>query len=297
MNNKITESQNPNSLKLDSLSTIQIIELINNEDSKLSLLIKEIIPEISKIVNQAASNIKKGGRLVYVGAGTSGRLGVLDASECPPTFSVRPNLVIGIIAGGKQALHKSIEGAEDDLKLASDDFKKNKINEKDTVIGITTSGTTPYVMKILKEAKKIGAFTSIITSNKINNKKYIDVKIECIVGPEIITGSTRMKAGTATKMILNMISTTTMIKLNKVYKNLMVDLKINNNKLLNRAVTIITSITDLDVKESKKLLKKANGEVKTAILMYLKNKNYHEAKKILLNKKGSLRNSLKENNE
>ena len=297
MNNKITESQNPNSLKLDSLSTIQIIELINNEDSKLSLLIKEIIPEISKIVNQAASNIKKGGRLIYVGAGTSGRLGVLDASECPPTFSVRPNLVIGIIAGGKQALHKSIEGAEDDLKLASHDFKKNKINEKDTVVGITTSGTTPYVMKILKEAKKIGAFTSIITSNKINNKKYIDVKIECIVGPEIITGSTRMKAGTATKMILNMISTTTMIQLNKVYKNLMVDLKINNNKLLNRAITIITSITDLDAKESKKLLKKANGEVKTAILMHLKNKNYNEAKKILLNKNGSLRNSLKENNE
>ena len=288
MNNKITESQNPNSLKLDSLSTIQIIELINNEDSKLSLLIKEIIPEISKIANQAASNIKKGGRLIYVGAGTSGRLGVLDASECPPTFSVRPNLVIGIIAGGKQALHKAIEGAEDDLKLASHDFKKNKINEKDTVVGITTSGTTPYVMKILKEAKKIGAFTSIITSNKINNKKYIDVKIECIVGPEIITGSTRMKAGTATKMILNMISTTTMIKLNKVYKNLMVDLKINNNKLLNRAITIITSITDLDAKESKKLLKKANGEVKTAILMHLKNKIIMKQRKNCLTKMEAL---------
>ena len=135
------------------------------------------------------------------------------------------------------------------------------------------------------------------TDFQINNKKYVDVKIECIVGPEIITGSTRMKAGTATKMILNMISTTTMIKLNKVYKNLMVDLKINNNKLLNRAVSIITSITDLDIKESKRLLKKANGEVKTAILMHLKNKNYHEAKKILLNKNGNLRNSLKENNE
>ena len=297
MNNKITESQNPNSLKLDSLSTIQIIELINNEDSKLSLLIKENIPEISKIINQAVSNIKSGGRLIYAGAGTSGRLGVLDASECPPTFSVSPNLVIGIIAGGKKALYKSIEGAEDDVKLAGDDFKKYKINEKDTIVGITTSGTTPYVIKILKEAKKIGAFTSIITSNKINNKKYIDVKIECIVGPEIITGSTRMKAGTATKMILNMISTTTMIKLNKVYKNLMVDLKINNNKLLNRAVSIITSITDLNVRESKKLLEKANGEVKTAILMHLKSKSYNQAKKILHNKNESLRNSLKENNE
>ena len=167
MNKKVTESQHPNSLMLDTLSINQIIELINNEDRKISLLIKENIPEISKLIEQIVRNIKLGGRLIYVGAGTSGRLGVLDASECPPTFSTNKNLVIGIIAGGKKALYQSIEGAEDDLDLATTDFKKNKINHKDTVIGITSSGTTPYVNEILEESKKIGAFTSIITSNKI----------------------------------------------------------------------------------------------------------------------------------
>jgi len=297
MNKKITESQNPNSLKLDSLSTNKIIELINDEDSKISLLIKENIPKISKLVEQTVKNIKKGGRLIYAGAGTSGRLGVLDASECPPTFSVNKKLVVGIIAGGKKALYKSIEGAEDNLELATYDLKKNKINKKDVIVGITTSGTTPYVNQFLKESKKIGSFTSIITSNKIKNKKYIDIKIECIVGPEVITGSTRMKAGTATKMILNMISTTTMIKLNKVYKNLMVDLKINNDKLLNRAIKIITSLTNLNQKESRKLLKKAKGEVKTAILMHLNEKEYKEAKFLLLKNRGNLRQSLKEKNE
>ena len=246
MNKKITESQNSNSLELDTLSTIEIMKLINDEDSKIALLIKEKIPKISKLVDEIVIRLDDGGRLIYVGAGTSGRLGVLDASECPPTFSTNPNLVIGIIAGGEKALIKSIEGAEDNLELATNDVKKYKLNSKDVIVGITTSGTTPYVNQILKESKKIGSFTSIITSNKINKKKYIDIKIECIVGPEILTGSTRMKAGTATKMIINMISTTAMIKLNKVYKNLMVDLKINNKKLLNRSIGIINLITELD---------------------------------------------------
>ena len=297
MNQKVTELQNLKSSRLDTMSIVEIIKLINDEDSKISVLIKEIIPEISNLIQNIVNNMNDGGRLIYVGAGTSGRLGVLDASECPPTFSSDPNLVIGIISGGEKALYKSTEGAEDNLKLANEDSKKYKITDKDSVIGISSSGTTPYVHEFLKKSKKIGAFNCMLTSNKISNQSYIDMKIEYIVGPEILTGSTRMKSGTATKMILNMISTITMIKLNKVYQNLMVDLKINNNKLLNRAVGIILSLTDLTQEESKKLLKKAKGEVKTALLMHLSNKNYKEAKKILLKNKDNLRKSLKKINE
>ncbi len=292
MNKKITELKNSLSSRLDSMTTTQIIELINREDKKISLVIKELIPTISSLIEKIVKNINNQGRLIYVGAGTSGRLGVLDASECPPTFSAKHSLVIGIIAGGKKALYKSIEGAEDDLKLASIDFQKYKINKNDTIIGITTSGTTPYVHQFLKESKKNGAFTSIITSNKINKEKYIDKKIECIVGPEILTGSTRMKAGTATKMILNIISTTTMIKLNKVYKNFMVDLKISNNKLTDRAINIVSQITDLSKEKSQDLIKQANGRVKNAILMHLKNKTYIQSCKILKKYNGNLRKAL-----
>ena len=293
MNKKITESRNSKSTELDTLSITEIITLINDEDSKVSTVIKELIPIISKLINKIVLNIKKGGRLIYVGSGTSGRLGVLDASECPPTFSTDPNLVIGIIAGNKKALWKSVEGAEDDLTLAENDVKKHNITNLDSVIGISASGSTPYVHQFLKKAKKNGAFTSILTSNKINKKKYIDSKIEFIVGPEIITGSTRMKAGTATKMILNMISTTTMIMLNKTYKNYMVDLKISNNKLINRGVNIIKTITNLNTKESEILLKKANGKVKVAILMHLTSEPYSNAKRNLEKNKGNLRQALK----
>jgi len=293
MNQKITESQNLKSSKLDSLSITEIIRLINDEDSKISILIKELIPKISSLIKKIVTNINNGGRLIYVGAGTSGRLGVLDASECPPTFSTKPELVVGIISGGKKALYKSIENAEDNLILARKDIKKYKITENDSIIGISSSGTTPYVHEFLKESKKIGAFNSLLTSNEISEQSYINMKIECVVGPEVLTGSTRMKSGTAIKMILNIISTATMIKLNKVYRNLMVDLKINNNKLLNRAIGIITSLTDLNNKESEKLLEKAKGEVKTALLMHLSKKNYKEAKKMLLKNKENLRNCLK----
>ena len=292
MNKKITELKNSLSSKLDTMTTNQIIELINSEDSKISLVIKELIPRIIPLIEKIVININNGGRLIYVGAGTSGRLGVLDASECPPTFSTDKNLVIGIIAGGTKALYNSIEGAEDDLNLAIKDVKKYKVNKKDSIIGIATSGTTPYVHQFLKESKKNDSFTSIITCNKIKKESYIDNQIECIVGPEILTGSTRMKAGTATKMILNIISTTTMIKLNKVYQNFMVDLKISNDKLNNRAINIVSQVTDLNKNESKNLIIKANGYVKNAILMHLKNKNYIESCKILKRNNGSLRKSI-----
>ncbi|OUT38047.1 MAG: N-acetylmuramic acid 6-phosphate etherase [bacterium TMED6] len=295
MNEKITELKNSLSSNLDEMKTSQIVELINSEDSKISLVIKEIIPRISDLINKIIQNIKNGGRLIYVGSGTSGRLGVLDASECPPTFNVKSNLVVGIISGGANALHTSIEGAEDDTELAINDIKKYKINKTDTIIGISTSGTTPYVHKFLEESKKIGSFTSILTANKIKKKSYIDDYIEFIVGSEILTGSTRMKAGTATKMILNIISTTTMIKLNKVYKNYMIDLKISNDKLHKRALNMVSEITDLNIMESKNLIKKSHGHIKNAILMHFKKITYDESCKILNKNKDSLKESLNNN--
>lgn len=292
MNEKVTESKNPKSLSLDNMSTIEIIKLINEEDSKISVVIKEIIPKINSLIKNITKKVLNGGRIIYVGSGTSGRLGVLDASECPPTFSVDQNIVQGVIAGGNDALVKSIEGAEDDLKLAVGDFKKLKVNESDSIIGITSSGSTPYVLKFLELGYKKGALTSIITSNKIKKLNYVNHTIAIMVGPEIITGSTRMKSGTATKMVLNMISTTTMIKLNKVYKNYMIDLKVSNKKLEKRAINIISEVTCLNYESSLEILKNANFKVKNALLMNLKKITYDESCKILRKFKGNLRNAL-----
>jgi len=292
MNNKITESKNPKSSSLDKMSITEIVELINEEDSKISRVIKEIIPQISSLIENIVKNVLNNGRIIYVGAGTSGRLGVLDASECQPTFSVNPSRVQGIIAGGKNAIINSIEGAEDNLLNAKSDFNKLKINTFDNIIGITTSGNTPYVLKFLELAYKKGADTSIITSNNIKKPIYVNNVINLLVGPEILTGSTRMKAGTATKMVLNMISTTTMIKLNKVYKNYMVDLKINNQKLELRAIRIIKDLTGLDIERSFNLLKKSNFKVKNAILMNLKNITYQKSCIILRKFDGNLRDAI-----
>ena len=297
MNEKITESKNPKSLNLDNMSTIEIIKLINEEDSKISEVIKEIIPQINTLIKNITKKVLNGGRIIYVGSGTSGRLGVLDASECPPTFSVDQNVVQGVISGGNNALIKSIEGAEDNLILAEDDFKKLNVNESDTIVGITTSGSTPYVLKFLELSYKKGALTSIITSNKIKKLNYVNHTIAMMVGPEILTGSTRMKSGTATKMVLNMISTTTMIKLNKVYKNYMVDLKVNNKKLEKRALNIISEVTYLNYESSLEILKNANFKVKNALLMNLKKITYDESCKILRKFKGNLRNALNNINE
>ena len=292
MNEKVTESKNPKSLSLDNMSTIEIIKLINEEDSKISEVIKEIIPQINSLIKNITKKVLNGGRIIYVGSGTSGRLGVLDASECPPTFSVDQNVVQGVIAGGNNALVKSIEGAEDDLILAVRDFKKLKVNESDTIVGITSSGSTPYVLKFLEYGYKKGALTSIITSNKIKKLNYVNHTIAMMVGPEIITGSTRMKSGTATKMVLNMISTTTMIKLNKVYKNYMIDLKVNNKKLEKRAINIISEVTCLNYETSLEILKNANFKVKNALLMNLKKITYDESCKILRKFNGNLRSAL-----
>ena len=276
---KITEQQNSLSKNFNNNSIFEIISLMNKEDASISLAINEQLNQIEKFILEIIKNIKKGGRLFYIGCGTSGRLGVLDASECPPTFSTDPNLVQGIIAGGYEALYQSIEGAEDSLDDGVEVIKNKDIKSNDIVLGISANGAANFVLGALEEAFKNGATTGLLTFNNIDKKKYINYLIPIITGPELISGSTRLKAGTATKMILNMITTTTMIKLNKTYNNFMVDLKVSNKKLLDRGIKIINNILGLDYKESKLLLNRSKGEVKTALAMHKLNCNYDIAKK------------------
>ena len=278
---KITEQQNSLSQKINNKSIFEILSLMNKEDSLISTAINKKLDKIEILLNDIVVKMKKNGRLFYIGCGTSGRLGVLDASECPPTFSTDPGLVKGIIAGGIEALYSSVEGAEDSTEEGYNIVVKNKITKNDTVIGISASGDAPYVLSALKESYFRGATTSIITFNKIDKKKYINHIISIITGPELISGSTRLKAGTATKMVLNMITTSIMIKLNKTYNNYMVDLKVSNKKLLERGINIINKISGLNRLDSKKLLNEAQGEVKTALAMNKLNCNYPDARKKL----------------
>ena len=289
-----TEKQNPISKDLDIKSINEILTIINFEDSKVSTAVKEVIPEIEKIVNFAVETIKNGNKVIYIGAGSSGRLGVLDAVECVPTFSVTEDYFKAIIAGGTEALTKSIENSEDNIKIVDKDLKKAKISKGDLIIGIASSGSTPYVLHAMKLSKQKGCKTVLIVCNKLFESNIeIDLILSVDIGQEVLTGSTRMKSGTATKMILNMISTTTMIKIGKVYDNLMVDLKVVNKKLLERGLRIINLITGLEKNKSKKILIKANNEVKTAIVMHNNNLDYKLAKKYLKKQSGSLREVLK----
>ncbi|MBC8214046.1 MAG: N-acetylmuramic acid 6-phosphate etherase [Candidatus Marinimicrobia bacterium] len=287
--NKITEQQNPNSINLDNLSINEVIKLINEEDKSVAFSVEKVLPQVTELIEKVIICLQNNGRLFYIGSGTSGRLGVLDASECPPTFSTNPEMVQGIIAGGYGALVKSIEGAEDNPKDGARTIVNNKITENDVVIGITASSNTPFVIGALEQAKQFNAVTGLIICNKPPKLDFVDVVIPVIAGPEVVTGSTRMKAGTATKMILNMITTTTMVKLNKTYGNLMVDLKASNNKLWERGTRIISYLTGLPPDEALKFLKEANGEVKTAIVMSKLQTNYNKAKQLLDNAQGSLR--------
>ena len=285
---KITEKNNQLSYNIDSLSTKSILKTINKEDAIIPEIINNSISDIEKVVKDVVRTFNNNGKLFYIGCGTSGRLGVLDAVECPPTFSTPSNMVQAIIAGGKNAVYKSVENAEDS-KLDAIKIVKESISDKDIVIAISASGDAKYVLSALEESNKIGAKTCLISCNKINKKKYINHLISLVVGPEIISGSTRMKAGTATKMVLNMITTTSMIKINKTYGNLMVDLKVNNKKLEKRALGIINQLTGLSFKESKERLIKANNNVKAAIVMENKGVNYNKAILLLNQVNGSLR--------
>ncbi len=263
-----TEAQNSKTLDIHKLSTINILKKINDEDNKIAIAVRKSIPEIKQVTKMAIKSVKSGGRIFYIGAGTSGRLGVLDASEIPPTYSASKNTFVGIIAGGDIALRNSIEGAEDSSENAIKDLAPYNINYKDTVIGISCSGAANYVISALDYSKRQGAGTVYLVTNPNPYKlTKVDVIIKANTGAEVVTGSTRMKAGTATKMILNMISTTTMIKLGKVYRNLMVDLMAVNDKLIDRGVRIISKITDLNYEDSKSKLYEANKSVKAAIVM------------------------------
>ena len=291
---KITETKNPQSNNLDNMSISKIIELMNMEDKEIPKIIGQNLELIEKVIKNVINSFESNGRLFYIGCGTSGRLGVLDASECPPTFKTDPSLVQGIIAGGYGALSKSIEGAEDSFDDGEEVIIHEKIKQSDVVIGISASGSAKFVLGALSKAFELGAYTCLITFNSFNeDDSYIKDIISYNLGPEIISGSTRMKAGTATKMILNMISTTAMIKSNKVYKNYMVDLKVSNEKLKDRAINIISDITKLDIIKSSSLLKLAKNDVKVALVMNHTNLSYDSSFELLEKNKGKLRNILK----
>ena len=289
---KITEQQNSASANIDENSTLEILGIINNEDAGVALAIQNKLSEIEAFIKALIPRVKGGGRLFYVGSGTSGRLGVLDAAECPPTFSTSPTMVKGIIAGGYDALVRSIEGAEDNPTDGAKAILDYGINAKDTALGITASSSTPFVLGALEKAKKFGAMTGLLLCNNPPKLEYVDHIISIIVGPEVISGSTRMKAGTATKMVLNMITTTLMIKLNKTYGNLMVDLKASNEKLWDRGTRIIQHLTDLSYDDSLKLLQSADGEVKTAIVMEKLKMEAGDTREKLNENNGSLRKVL-----
>lgn len=284
----VTEQLNENTTNIDKMSISEIIETINNEDKKVAYAVEKVIPEITKAVEFTVYALKNGGRLIIVGAGTSGRLGVLDASECPPTFNTDPELVKGIIAGGDIALRNAVEGIEDDENSGESDLINEKFNSKDVLIGVAASGRTPYVKGAIKYAKSIGAKAIAISCNPNSEiGKLADVAIEVIVGPEVISGSTRLKSGTAQKMILNIISTTTMIKLGKTYKNLMVDLQASNSKLRQRALRIFKNITNVENDdEAKLILEKTNWNLKEAIVMYEADCSLDEAKDYLTQSDG-----------
>ena len=288
-----TEQQNPQSSQIDSMSINDILKTINREDQNIAIAVQATIRDIEKTVELTVNSIQKGGRVFYVGAGTSGRLGVLDASEIPPTFSAPKGLFIGVIAGGENALRNSIEGAEDRPEEAIIDLGQYDLNENDTLVGISCSGAANYVVSALDHAKANGAKTVYLVTNPDPFKiTEVDVIINAVTGPEVVTGSTRMKAGTATKLILNMISTATMIKLGKVYGNLMVDLMAVNDKLVDRGTRIIEQLTDLDYDGAKLKLFEAEKSVKTAIVMEKLNCTLNEAREKLDNAGGFLKNLI-----
>ncbi len=285
-----TENTNDRTKDIDITDTLGIVTLINNEDMTVALAVKKALPEIAQAVDIISGNFKHGGRLFYFGAGTSGRLGILDASECPPTFSTDPEMVQGVIAGGDIAIKTAVEGAEDSETLAQEDFIKKNIHQNDTVVCISASGNANYVIKILKLAKETGCRTISVSSNiDAGMKKFSDCFIFVDTGAEAVAGSTRMKAGTAQKMVLNMLTTASMIKIGKTYKNYMIDVKATNDKLKNRAVRIVSAIAECDANTAKTVLESNDYDVKSSILQIKYNIGAEEANRILKSCSGILR--------
>lgn len=287
----ITENPNPLTDKIDTLSTAEILRLINREDACVAGCVRKAIPDIARAVDIIAESLRNGGRLFYVGAGTSGRLGILDASECPPTFSTKPSTVQGIIAGGKRAVFRAIEGAEDGD--GSGGISAHGVSPRDVVVGIAACGKTRFVRTALQEARRRGSRTVLIASNPpAKGDAPVDVRISVVVGPEVITGSTRMKAGTATKMVLNMLTTASLVKIGKTYGNLMVDLTARSAKLRDRAARIVMHLTGLSRAKAEAYLKRGRGNAKVATVMARREVGYKKALLILRKNAGFLRGAL-----
>jgi N-acetylmuramic acid 6-phosphate etherase len=268
MAQRTTEGRNQNTLALDTLATIDILKLINQEDRTVAESVAEAIPNIAAAVEVIVAALQNGGRLIYVGAGTSGRLGVLDAAEIPPTFGVDPELIQAVIAGGQEAIFQAAENCEDDRERGGAALEKRQVNSSDVVLGIAASGGTPYVIGALRTARRKGAKTiALVCNSESELSKEADLSITVVVGPEVLTGSTRMKAGTAQKLVLNMLSTAAMVKMGKVYENFMVDMRPSNRKLVGRAVEIIAAVTQADEATARRLLQESEYHVKTAIVM------------------------------
>ena len=290
----ITEQRNPNSMHVDSLSALDIVQLMNDEDKQVPLAIEKCLPQIAQAVECIVAAFQQGGRLVYIGAGTSGRLGVLDASECPPTFGVSPEMVKGIIAGGERALRHPIEGAEDSKTHAVVDLQTIQFSSKDVLVGIAASGRTPYVIGALEYAKSLGSVTVSIESNPNSAMaNIVDIAIDTVVGPEVLTGSSRLKSGTAQKLVLNMLTTASMILMGKCYQNLMVDVQASNEKLKARAIRIVMQATDCDKALAEETLKQADQNAKLAIMMILSGLDRAQAEALLEKHQGKLQLALK----
>ena len=290
----ITEQRNPNSMNVDSLSALEIVQLMNEEDKQVPLAIEKCLPQIAQAVECIVDAFQQDGRLVYIGAGTSGRLGVLDASECPPTFGVSPEMVKGIIAGGERALRHPIEGAEDSKAQAVVDLQTIQFSSKDVLVGIAASGRTPYVIGALEYAKSLGSVTVSIASNPNSAMaNIVDIAIDTVVGPEVLTGSSRLKSGTAQKLVLNMLTTASMILMGKCYQNLMVDVQASNEKLKARAIRIVMQATDCDKALAEETLKQADQNAKLAIMMILSGLERAQAEALLEKHHGKLQLALK----
>ncbi len=290
----VSEGRNPRTAEIDTLSSEDLLERINQEDAGVSEAVRRELPTIARVVDRVVDAFNKGGRLIYIGAGTSGRLGVLDASECPPTFGVPANMVIGLIAGGDRALRHAMEGAEDDEPAAAADLRGIELNKRDVVVGLTVSGRTPYVLAGLKFARTVGASTVALSCNPDSpSAKLADFAISPIVGPEVLTGSTRLKSGTAQKLVLNMLSTASMIRIGKAYGNLMVDLHATNDKLEARAVRVVMQATGCTANTAESALEAAGMEVKLAILTLLTGEELSTARQRLQAANGVLRAALR----
>ncbi|GLR06829.1 N-acetylmuramic acid 6-phosphate etherase 2 [Vibrio hyugaensis] len=292
----VTESRNPASAEIDTLSTIEMLQVINQEDQKVAIAVQAVLPQIAQTVDAITQAFANGGRLIYMGAGTSGRLGILDASECPPTYGTHPDMVIGLIAGGHQAILKAVENAEDNAQMGQDDLKTLNLTQHDVVVGIAASGRTPYVLGGLEYAKSVGATTASIACNPAcAMAEAADIAILPVVGAEVVTGSSRMKAGTAQKLVLNMLTSGAMIRSGKVFGNLMVDVEATNAKLIQRQTNIVVEATGATKEEAEKALEACERHCKTAILMILADLDAEHAKSRLAEHNGFIRAALNNN--